>query len=176
MTSPGGARCSLVPSRPPAGSAGPLPAKNLYRRRQFVSRVTVSHENAERELRQFVWCLPSAPLKLDQTSLEITQIAARIGPWPRGVLPPDATHLTAAVDLGKHLAHWIVVAWSEGATGYVVDYERIEVASDELGVEQAVMAALEHIRDVMKAGWSRADCKEKPQGAQPHLDRRGLHD
>ena len=40
-------------------------------------------------------------------------------------------YFTAAMNLGKYLSHWIVVAWSEGATGHVVDYGQIEVASED---------------------------------------------
>ena len=52
------------------------------------------------------------------------------------------------MDLCKYLCHWIVVAWSKGASGHVVDYGRHEVASDSLGVEQALMVALRELKEV----------------------------
>jgi hypothetical protein len=110
-------------------------------------------ENAERELRQFVWCLPIAPAKLEQTSLEVHELASRMLSIPRGLVPKTATSLTAAMDLGKYLTHWIVVAWCPNATGHIVDYGRFEVASDELGVEQALLVAMRELRDLVTTGW-----------------------
>jgi phage terminase large subunit GpA-like protein len=123
-------------------------------------------ENAEREMRQFVWCLPVVPSKLDQTALETHELATRIIPLPRGVVPPAAARLTVGVDLGKYLLHWIAVAWSEDGGGHVVDYGRIEVASDDLGVEQALVVALRELRDMLKSGWPVGKADGEP--AAPH--------
>ena len=57
------------------------------------------------------------------------------------------------IDLGKYLAHWVLVAWSEDASGHIVDYGRVEVPSDHLGVEKAIMVALREFRDQAVAGW-----------------------
>ena len=104
-------------------------------------------------MRQFVWCLPVVPTKWDQTALETHELASRITSLPRGVAPESTKVITAALDLGKYLAHWIAVAWSEGAVGHVVDYGRIEVASDDLGVEQAILVMLKEFRSVVLDGW-----------------------
>jgi phage terminase large subunit GpA-like protein len=113
-------------------------------------------ENAEREMRQFVWCLPVAPSKLDQTALDTMALAGRMGAWQRGIVPADCQHLTLGVDLGKYLVHWVAVAWAGGATGHVIDYGRIEVASGDLGVEKALMVALRELRDMATTGWPQA--------------------
>lgn len=65
-------------------------------------------ELAEREMRQFVWCVPVEASKRTQTPLEIMELAARQGSWGRGIVPPDTRWLTAAIDIGKHLMHWAV--------------------------------------------------------------------
>ncbi len=114
-------------------------------------------ENAEREMRQFVWCLPVAPSKQDDVSLDLAGIAARGVGLPRGVVPEDRKWLTAAVDIGKYLIHWVVVAWGDHATAQVVDYGRIETACDDLGLEQAVMLALKQFREMALAGWPIGD-------------------
>jgi phage terminase large subunit GpA-like protein len=111
-------------------------------------------ENAEREMRQFVWCLPIQPLEWEQSGLEPSAILDRIVAPSRGIVPNTAKWLTAACDLGKYLVHWIVTAWSDNAVGHVVDYGRIEVASDDLGVEQGLMVALKQFRDQCELGWS----------------------
>lgn len=122
-------------------------------------------DNAERAMRQFVWCLPVAPSKLDETQLEAITLAGRMGACPRGIVPADCQHLTLGIDLGKYLVHWIAVAWADGATGHVVDYGRIEVASGDLGVEKALMVALRELRDMATNGWPQAasiDCPKPP--------------
>lgn len=110
-------------------------------------------ENAEREMRQFVWCLPVAPSKWSETSFEATELAQRMNDLPRGVVPEGAQTITAAVDLGKYLAHWIVVAWMPEAVCHIVDYGRLEVASDDLGVEQATLVALREFKTMIGEGW-----------------------
>jgi phage terminase large subunit GpA-like protein len=110
-------------------------------------------ENAERELRQFVWCLPTEATKISQVNLQVNELAARIIDLPRGVVPKTAEFVTIGVDLGKLLCHWIAVGWSAGATGHVIDYGRQEVATDSLGLEQALMIALRELKEMFFEGW-----------------------
>jgi hypothetical protein len=110
-------------------------------------------ENAEREMRQFVWCLPLAPSKLNQTSLEVNELAARMVDLPRGIVPQAAQWVTIGVDLGKYLCHWVVVAWSPSAVGHLIDYGRTEVASESLGIDQALLVALREMKEMFNDGW-----------------------
>src|SRR6185436_11789536 len=114
---------------------------------------SADEENAERKMRQFVWCLPVVPARLSEIALEVHELANRMLDLRRGVVPADATVLTAGMDLGKYLCHWIVTAWSAGACGHIVDYGRIEVASESLGLEQALLIALREFKDLVLAGW-----------------------
>jgi phage terminase large subunit GpA-like protein len=124
---------------------------------QWRASRSPDEENAEREMCQFVWCIPVAPSSWKETELESHELAARTVDIPRGVVPESATVLTAAVDLGKYLDHWIVVAWSPGPKAHVVDYGRTEVATDSFGVEKGTMVALREIREMMKAGWPKGN-------------------
>ena len=81
---------------------------------------------------------------------------------PRGIVPTTAKWLTVGVDLGKYLAHWIVVAWSDHATGHIVDYGRQEVASNDLGVEQATLVTLRQLRDMTLSGWPVGTAQGEP--------------
>lgn len=110
-------------------------------------------DNAERAQRQFVWCIPVESPRSSILSFEHRELASRILPLRRGILPADTQQLSAAMDLGKYLTHWVLIAWREGATPHVVDYGRIEVPSQELGVEQALMVALRQFREQVLAGW-----------------------
>lgn len=120
-------------------------------------------DNAERAQRQFVWCIPVESPRSSILSLELMELASRTLPLLRGILPADTQHLSAAMDLGKYLNHWVVIAWREGATPHLVDYGRIEVASQELGVEQALMVSLRQFRDMVMHGWVKdKDPKQTP--------------
>jgi len=127
-------------------------------------------ENAEREMRQFVWCLPAVPLKVASTALAVTELAARGVGLARGIVPADAQYVTAGVDIGKYLVHWMVVAWSTDASAQVVDYGRLEVASTDLGLEKAVMLALREYCDLALAGWPREASDERVVPQQTWVD------
>jgi phage terminase large subunit GpA-like protein len=116
---------------------------------------SADEENAEREMRQFVWCLPTVRSKWEETSIKAHELASRIAPLARGIVPNSAEQVTAAMDLGKYLCHWIVVAWSSQAVGHVVDYGRQEVATDDLGVEQGLLVALREFKSLVQEGWPR---------------------
>lgn len=49
-------------------------------------------------------------------------VASRISGLPRYQIPSDTMALTAAIDLGKYRCHWVITAWRQGGTGFVVDY------------------------------------------------------
>ena len=110
-------------------------------------------EIAEREMRQFVWCLPVLPNRWEETALQAEQITQRLSGWPQGVLPPGTEYVSTAIDLGKYLCHWITVAWQPDASCHIVDYGRIEVASVDLGVERALMLALTEYQNLLLAGY-----------------------
>ena len=123
---------------------------------------SADEENAEREMRQFVWCLPVLPSRYAETAIQAEEITRRLGVWPRGILPAKTQHVTAAIDLGKYLCHWIVVAWQPRATGHIVDYGRIEVASVDMGVEKALSLALREFGEMCCEGWRKAKTDDDP--------------
>lgn len=62
-------------------------------------------------------------------------VAGRLSGLDRGQLPANASCVTAAIDLGKYLCHWVVIAWWKGAGGTVIDYGRAEVAGTDRGMD-----------------------------------------
>jgi len=110
-------------------------------------------DNAEKEMRQFVWALPYVAPVLDLSPLLWQQIAARTLDVPRGHVPAGTDRLTIGVDVGLRLLYWVAIAWSEGATGHVVDYDVIEAPTDSLGVERGLMVAFRELRDLALEGW-----------------------
>ena len=117
-----------------------------------------NEDNAQRELQQFVWCIPYAPPKLENAPLSSEAVRQRFGHDRRGFVPAETAHLTVAVDLGLRVCWYMAVAWRADATGHVVDYGTIEVRSDDLGLERGLMAALRDFRDsTILKGWASSD-------------------
>ncbi len=58
------------------------------------------------------------------------------------------------MDLGKWLCHWVAAAWQPDGTPHVVEYGRLEVPSQSMAEELAILTALRRFRDeVCKIGW-----------------------
>jgi len=56
----------------------------------------------------------------DLPSVEV--IAEKFNRLKRRLVPIDASRVTVFIDVQKKLLPWVVVAWAEGFTGYVIDY------------------------------------------------------
>jgi len=113
-----------------------------------------NQDNAEKEMSQFVWAVPYSPAIEEMRPLDSRVLLERQGGGKRGEVPAWARRATVGCDIGMRMCHWMLIAWAEGGRGHVVDYGVIEVASDEMGVERALMAALRTFRDeAILPGW-----------------------
>ena len=114
-------------------------------------------EAAERESTQFIWGRPAKPVKLDLTALQESVVAARIAAVPFRQVPIDADRVTLGVDIGKWLIHYTAVAWRSNASPHVIEYGRIEVPSEAVAEELAILNALRRLRDELALpGWPSA--------------------
>ena len=59
---------------------------------------------------------------LAQDMLTPGEIAAKTNGMARGRAPMSATHLTAFIDVQQKMLFYVVAAWEDNFTGYVVDY------------------------------------------------------
>jgi phage terminase large subunit GpA-like protein len=115
---------------------------------------TTDPDLAEKKLRQFYWALPSEPESIVLSEMDTAAITKRSIDVPRGRVPADCGPLTIGIDVGKWLCHWVAVAWRSGGTPHVVEYGRIEVPSNSMAEELAILTALRRFRDeVCKIGW-----------------------
>ncbi len=64
--------------------------------------------------------LPETDAEDDELTAE--QIAAKVNRQQRGVIPIGGNHLTMFVDVQANLLFFVVAAWEDDFTGYVVDY------------------------------------------------------
>jgi hypothetical protein len=69
------------------------------------------------------------------SGLSWQMVAGRLSGLDRGQLPANASCVTAAIDIGKYLCHWVVIAWWKGAGGCVIDYGRAEVVGTDRGMD-----------------------------------------
>lgn len=58
----------------------------------------------------------------DIVQLSATTLVKRLSRIPRGVVPSQASYLTAFVDSSDHVLWWMVCAWGSDFSGWIVDY------------------------------------------------------
>lgn len=61
-------------------------------------------------------------IEADEVRLTADEVAAKVNGYERGVVPLDATRVTAYVDVMDKALFWVVTAWRDDFTGYVLDY------------------------------------------------------
>lgn len=119
-------------------------------------------ENAEKELRQFVHCIPYEPPEVSLTPLRVETIAARVADTGRGIVPNDAQWTTLGIDLRKRELHYVLIAWDGAASGVIADYNVLPVHGDHLGAELGVLTALRDFRESIESGWKFGEQFRKP--------------
>jgi hypothetical protein len=58
----------------------------------------------------------------DVVEMTALEIAAKVNRVPRDVVPLGASRLTAFIDVQQRLLYYVVCAWAEDFTGWVIDY------------------------------------------------------
>ena len=136
-------------------------------------------ENAEKELRQFVWAMPYCPPKVDLSIIDDRVLARRQIGLSERILPEGTVFLTAALDVGQYAGHWACIAWSEAEggeiSGHIPEYGVLEMPASETP-QVAVLQGLRRFRDeIIMPGWRTFDGKELIP-SQVWIDARFLRD
>jgi hypothetical protein len=126
---------------------------------------------------------PLPEVAADDDLLGADQIAAKVSGHARGDLPIGCTRLTMFVDVQGKALFYLVAAWEDDFTGYVIDYgtepdqkaayftlrdvrRTLAAAAPRAGVEGAIFAGLERLTEAYLAReWRRDD------GAMVRIDR-----
>jgi hypothetical protein len=121
--------------------------------------------------------------QVDEDLLTADQIAAKVNGLKRGEVPIGCTHMTMFVDVQAKALFWLVTAWEDDFTGYVIDYgtepeqreqyftlrdirRTLATAAPRAGLEGAIYAGLERITEAtLGREWRRDD------GAMVRIDR-----
>ncbi|MCO6437297.1 MAG: phage terminase large subunit family protein [Phycisphaerae bacterium] len=119
----------------------------------------------------------------DEDLLTAEQIAAKVNGHKRGEVPIGCTHLTMFIDVQGKALFYLVAAWGDDFTGYVVDYgtepdqkaeyftlrdirRTLAMAAPRAGLEGAIYAGLERLtKATLEREWRRDD------GAMVRIDR-----
>ncbi|MEL6397365.1 MAG: terminase gpA endonuclease subunit [Planctomycetota bacterium] len=130
---------------------------------------------------------PLPEIEADDDLLTVDQIASKLSGIARGQVPLGCSHLTMFVDVQGKALFWMVAAWEDDFTGYVIDYgtepdqgpgqqsayftlrnirKTLGTAAPRAGVEGAIYAGLERLFDrTLGREWKRDD------GAAVRVDR-----
>lgn len=120
---------------------------------EWGARREADRENAERELCQFVHCIPYEDPEVELTPLSAESVAKRTAGHKRGIVPRDCIGVSVGVDTGKRKLHWTALAWLRDSSGFVVDYGDQCVEADRVGVERGLYDALLKLKAYFDAGW-----------------------
>lgn len=119
----------------------------------------------------------------DDELLSADEITKKLNAHKRGVVPLDCTHLTMFIDVQSKCLYWIVIAWDDRFTGYVIAYgaepdpkrayftlkevrKTLMRAAPRAGLEGAIYAGLERLTSrTLGREWKRDD------GAVVRIDR-----
>jgi hypothetical protein len=111
----------------------------------------------------------------DDDLLSADQIAQKLNSRKRGEVPIGADHLTMFIDVQGRLLFWLVAAWENDFTGYVLDYgaypdqrrayftlrdaqRTLQVVAKGAGLEGAIYAGLEALAgELLGREWKRED-------------------
>ncbi len=108
---------------------------------------------AERELRQFLWAMPSENRTLTLSEMDAHAICRRQLNVARGLVPYGTRLLTIGIDCGKFRHHWVLLAWRSDAAPHVVDYGQLETDCGQVAEEKGIITALREFRDKASLGW-----------------------
>jgi len=112
---------------------------------------------------------------VDEDLLKADQVAAKINRMVRGAIPLTCNHLTMFIDVQQKLLYYVVAAWEDDFTGYVIDYgsypgqkrpyftlrdarHTLAVAAPGTGLEGSIYAGLDKLTDkYLVREWKRDD-------------------
>jgi hypothetical protein len=93
------------------------------------------HQNDPPDTKEFV-----------DSGITATRVQRQVSGLDQFIIPPDCTVLTQGIDVGKKLLHWVVKAFRQDGTFFIIDYGRFETVgtvynSDE-GLDVAIKSAI----------------------------------
>lgn len=120
---------------------------------EWRAQRSADRENAEKKMRQFVWCLPWIPPEIELTPLTAEDVAARVGGLRKGIVPPDCVGIGVGVDTGRDFLHWHATAARAGGSVHVLEYGMQPTDAAKVGKARGLANALHALRAYFTDGW-----------------------
>lgn len=122
---------------------------------EYRARHAADQDDAEREMSQFVWCVPYQSDLSESEELTDAHVVRHAVAYGRGVVPPGTQWVTVGCDVNRSVLHWTAIAWRGNGSAHIIDYGTKGVRVREMAFEQAIVRALRELRAVMSATWSK---------------------
>lgn len=126
---------------------------------------------------------PLPEVKADENDLTAKQIAAKLNRQPRAQVPAGCNYLSMFIDVQANLLYYVIAAWENDFTGYVIDYgsypdqkrpyftlrdarQTLSLATGIPGLEGSIYAGLQALtQQCLGRAWQRVD------GAEMRIER-----
>ena len=121
---------------------------------------------------------PLPEVAAEDDLLTADQITAKTNGQERGTIPLNCSHVTMFVDVQQKLLYWVVCAWEDDFTGYVIDYgaypdqrrayftlrdatRTLATVASGTGLEGSIYTGLESLTaELLNRRWRREDGTE----------------
>jgi phage terminase large subunit GpA-like protein len=133
----------------PFAATGDIGAEEWRARRSHDS------ENAEKKMRQFVWCLPYDPPEIELTPIDAEAVAKRSLGDRKGIVPAGCLGVAIGVDTGKQELYWQATAILQNGSAQVIEYGKQPTDANRVGLLRGLVDALTRLRDYF-APWNPA--------------------
>jgi hypothetical protein len=101
---------------------------------------------------------PEAEEIVETEALSAALVRSRLAVQTQGVLPDNTERIVAAIDVGKRLSHWVVIAFRNPGIGTIIDYGcKATYATNEKDLESK--AALDVMLKNLLLDWIEDDLK-----------------
>lgn len=114
----------------------------------------VDADNAERELRQWTWCIPADPKSTAVEPLDFKAIMHRQSEWYRGTTPSDTQRIAAGVDVRGRQLDWFVIAERENGQPVCIDYGFEPIHRELAGLDIAITQSIGLLVEKFDDGWT----------------------
>lgn len=132
---------------------------------EWRARKSPDEEGAEREMRQWVWAVPTELAKREDVPLSKVALLGRQLQPERGVCPRGTVVLGVGLDLGRHFGHYVMAAGNAEDGGHVAHYGVLEVQGAALGDARAVKLVIGEAVELFMQGLEREDGGKQGLGA-----------
>lgn len=114
---------------------------------EWLAKRSHDSENAEKKMRQFVWCLPYDPPEVELTPIDAEKVAARSVGARKGIVPTGCLGIAIGVDTGKQDLHWHATAILQNGSAQVIEYGKQPTDANRVGLLRGLVTALTQLRD-----------------------------